>query len=213
MFVEDPERVKELTSLDPKLLAPINVFTYQLIAAPGKAGALVSEMAIRKWTEDLCSSGQVSTEAQAAERIEALEQNNPKGYEAGAFQPASGDQAGAPAAGGAGGRPFSSPPCPAAHGGSVAHGVRTIVLDECHHLLDYWAIVLRHLVAQIGQPRVIGLTATLPSPEDGHEYEKYMTLLADVDFEVPTPAVVKEGDLAPYRDLVAFVTPSTRELA
>jgi hypothetical protein len=34
----------------------------------------------------------------------------------------------------------------------------------------------------------------------------------DVDFEVPTPAVVKEGDLAPYRDLVYFTKPTQREM-
>jgi len=33
-----------------------------------------------------------------------------------------------------------------------------------------------------------------------------------VDFEVPTPAVVKEGSLAPYRSLVYFCQPSPREL-
>lgn len=59
---------------------------------------------------------------------------------------------------------------------------------------------------------IVGLTATLPSLEDEEEYENYTSLLADVDFEVPTPAVVKEGDLAPYRDLVYFVYPTDREL-
>jgi hypothetical protein len=34
----------------------------------------------------------------------------------------------------------------------------------------------------------------------------------DVDFEVPTPAVVKEGDLAPYRDLVYFTKPTQQEM-
>ena len=32
--------------------------------------------------------------------------------------------------------------------------VRTVILDECHHLLDYWAIVLRYLIARLDQPRV-----------------------------------------------------------
>ena len=93
----------------------------------------------------------------------------------------------------------------------VALGIKTIILDECHHLLDYWAIVLRHLIRRIGNPVVIGLTATLPSLEDDDDYENYTSLLGDVDFEVPTPAVVKEGDLAPYRDLVYFVHPTPRE--
>ncbi len=38
----------------------------------------------------------------------------------------------------------------------VAAGVRTIVLDECHHLLDHWALVVAYLAARIraaGSPR------------------------------------------------------------
>src|SRR5215207_4380958 len=96
--------------------------------------------------------------------------------------------------------------------GLVDRGVRTVVLDECHHLLDYWAVVLRYLIGRIRDPRVVGLTATLPSPEDGNEYENYTSLLGEVDFEVPTPAVVKEGDLAPYRDLAYFTKPTQREM-
>jgi len=99
----------------------------------------------------------------------------------------------------------------------VAHGVDTIVLDECHHLLDHWALVVATLVARLRadgrHPLVIGLTATLPSPDDADEYENYTSLLGDVDYEVPTPAVVREGNLAPYRDLVRFVDPTAQELA
>lgn len=98
----------------------------------------------------------------------------------------------------------------------VAHGVETIVLDECHHLLDHWAIVVHYLAGRIRQaglvPQLVGLTATLPSLEDQEEYENYTGLLGEVDYEVPTPAVVKEGNLAPYRDLAWFVAPSEREL-
>jgi superfamily II DNA or RNA helicase len=94
----------------------------------------------------------------------------------------------------------------------VEHGVKTIVLDECHHLLDYWAVVLRHLIARVEESRVVGLTATLPSPDDDREYENYSALLGEVDFEVPTPAVVKEGYLAPYRDLAYFTEPTEREV-
>ncbi|MGH3666465.1 MAG: DEAD/DEAH box helicase family protein, partial [Egibacteraceae bacterium] len=99
----------------------------------------------------------------------------------------------------------------------VDRGVGTVVLDECHHLLDYWAIVLRHLLDRLDaagyRPRTIGLTATLPSPDNAAEAENYAALLGEVDYEVPTPAVVKEGELAPYDDLVAFVTPTRRERA
>lgn len=93
----------------------------------------------------------------------------------------------------------------------VDAGVGTVVLDECHHLLSYWALVVRALIERLDDPQVIGLTATLPDLDDDDERASYLTLLGDVDFEVPTPAVVKEGDLAPYRDLVHFVRPTKRE--
>lgn len=97
----------------------------------------------------------------------------------------------------------------------VAHGVETIVLDECHHLLDHWALVVAALVARVRaegrEPLVIGLTATLPSPDDANEYDNYVSLLGEVDLEVPVPAVVREGDLAPYRDLVHVVEPTDEE--
>lgn len=99
----------------------------------------------------------------------------------------------------------------------VSAGVETIVLDECHHLLDHWALVVAALVARVRaegrEPLVIGLTATLPSPDDANEYDNYVSLLGEVDLEVPVPAVVREGDLAPYRDLVHVVTPTDEELA
>lgn len=99
----------------------------------------------------------------------------------------------------------------------VAHGIDTIVLDECHHLLDHWALVVAALVARLRdagrRPLVIGLTATLPSPDDADEYDNYTSLLGDVDYEVPVPAVVREGNLAPFRDLVRFVEPTAQEMA
>ena len=63
-------------------------------------------------------------------------------------------------------------------------GVKTVVLDECHHLLDYWAVVLVPDRAHQGPAGSRPVTATLPSPEDGNEYENYTSLLGDVDFEV-----------------------------
>ena len=99
----------------------------------------------------------------------------------------------------------------------IGEGVETIVLDECHHLLDHWALVVAALVARLRaagrEPLVIGLTATLPSPEDANEYDNYVSLLGEVDLEVPVPAMVREGDLAPYRDLVHVVEPTEQERA
>ena len=212
MFTADPSGVNGLTSLDPAHLAPINIFTYQLISTPSEQQDIARQMAIRQWVEDLLTEGQVADEATATARIETIRRNNPDTYQKEIArryrrikqkllqeEPADIES-------------FLHPNARRLIDALLAAGARTVVLDECHHLLDYWAIVLRHLVRQIPGPRVVGLTATLPSPEDDEEYENYTSLLGDVDFEVPTPAVVKEGDLAPYRDLVNFVEPSKTEL-
>jgi hypothetical protein len=210
MFTE--ESLEGLVSQDPATLADINVFTYQLISTPSGSRFLLREAAVTMWTEELLLSGRASDENAARERRETLRENNPRAFalELGKrrqrvkrdlLRREDADVA-----------QFLHPNARGLIEDLVEHGVRTIVLDECHHLLDYWAVVLRHLIARVEEPRVVGLTATLPNPEDVPRYENYNALLGEVDFEVPTPAVVKEGDLAPYRDLAYFTEPTEREV-
>jgi superfamily II DNA or RNA helicase len=91
-------------------------------------------------------------------------------------------------------------------------GVRTIVLDECHHLASLWGYLVRVVVAELGQVHVIGLTATSPTELTGEEAALYTELLGPVDFEIPTPAVVRDGALAPYQELAFFTEPLQSEL-
>ena len=213
MFLNDPSTLDEVVSMDPCRLAEINIFTYQLISTPGEALEWVQSLAMQRWQDDLLSDGQVKDAAAAQARLETLKRNNPGAHRdelARRYQKVKSALLHGP---GFNPETFLHPNACKLIRSLVTHGVRTVVLDECHHLLDYWAIVLESLVAQIDDPYVIGLTATLPSLEDEEEYENYTSLLGDVDFEVPTPAVVKEGDLAPYRDLVYFVEPSNREMS
>src|SRR4029079_11264253 len=63
-------------------------------------------------------------------------------------------------------------------------------------------------------PVIIGLTATPPdrkgkNDEDAARYEEFF---GPIDYEVPVPAVVKDGFLAPYQDLAYFVRPTPEEL-
>lgn len=212
MFTSDLSEVSRLTSLDPNSLAPINVFTYQLISTPGEEQEHARELAEHRWIDDLLAEGQAADEAAARERLQTMQTNNPKAYreELGRRYKRvktallRGQDIDVDA--------FLHPNARGLIDRLVSYGVQTVVLDECHHLLDYWAIVLRHLLRKIPGVYTIGLTATLPSPEDEEEYENYTAILGDVDFEVPTPAVVKEGDLAPYQDLVLFVRPTEDEL-
>ena len=96
----------------------------------------------------------------------------------------------------------------------VAAGPYTIVLDECHHLLEMWGHLLEAILGRIGDDAfVVGLTATPPSDMDGRERELYERLFGQADVEVATPAVVKEGHLAPYQELAYLTTPLPSELA
>lgn len=84
----------------------------------------------------------------------------------------------------------------------------TIVLDECHHLLEMWGYLVRALVDVLGdETLVVGLTATPPRDLNEREADLYLNLFGYADFEVPTPAVVKEGDLAPYQELGYLTRP------
>jgi hypothetical protein len=62
---------------------------------------------------------------------------------------------------------------------------------------------------------VVGLTATPPDFEEhsAADVERYQRLFGDLDYEMPVPAVVKDGFIAPYQDLAYFVRPTAAELA
>jgi superfamily II DNA or RNA helicase len=86
----------------------------------------------------------------------------------------------------------------------VAAGTGCLLLDEAHHLLDYWALILGDLIARLPNAVIVGLTATPPASADPDEMANYLRLVNGIDFEVPTPAVVRSGFLAPYQDLVVL---------
>ncbi|MEV8174685.1 hypothetical protein [Microbacterium sp. NPDC079176] len=199
---------------DPERLGDLTVLTYQLLSVTGD-GSPFDDLARAIWTEELVASGR--SEADAATWLAELAVDNPARHRSGIRSRARRLRSRFT-------RQRPSELARVLHPNAVAlidrlveAGVRTVVLDECHHLLDHWAIVVAYLVARIrengAEPTLIGLTATLPSPDDETEYENYSHLLGEVDYEVPTPAVVKEGHLAPYRDHVMFTEPLPKEAA
>jgi superfamily II DNA or RNA helicase len=92
-------------------------------------------------------------------------------------------------------------------------GVGTLVLDECHHLASLWGYVVRAVAEQLGDVHLVGLTATPPDELTEEEAELYEGLLGPVDFTIPTPAVVREGFLAPYQELAWLTEPLDSEAA
>ncbi|MCW2614223.1 MAG: hypothetical protein JWN08_1217, partial [Frankiales bacterium] len=99
----------------------------------------------------------------------------------------------------------------------VEHAARTgpwtLVLDECHHLLETWGALVRALARALGDDTwVLGLTATPALEMTARQRELHDELFGEGhDFSVPTPAVVKEGELAPFQELVYLTEPSPEE--
>src|SRR5262245_14254208 len=95
-------------------------------------------------------------------------------------------------------------------------GPWTIVLDECHHLLDVWGRllveVLRYIVGDtLDRVVVIGLTATPASRLTPDEQEIVKELFGDITYSASTPAVVKSGYIAPYQELALLTEPTAAE--
>lgn len=201
-------------SEDPAMPGELTALSYQALSVVDTARPL-DGLAARAWREELVADGRAEDAAQAW--LTELAASNPRAYRAGILRRARTlrralireDPEVLSAA--------LHPNARALIDRLVAHGVETVILDECHHLLDHWALVVATLLARLRaagrEPLVIGLTATLPSPDDADEYDNYTALLGDVDYEVPTPAVVREGNLAPYRALVHVVEPTREERA
>ncbi|WP_404432565.1 DEAD/DEAH box helicase family protein [Microbacterium lacus] len=196
------------------LLGDLTVATYQALSVL-QSDNLLSAVAAQRWLSELESDGR--TPEAAREWLDSLRETNPAAFRSGVARRSRTLRRHLA-------REDPDVLASALHPNALAlidrlvtHGVETIVLDECHHLLDHWALVVATLVGRIRsagrEPLLIGLTATLPSPDDASEYDNYMSLLGTVDYEVPIPAVVREGNLAPYRDLVRFVEPTAEELA
>jgi hypothetical protein len=211
MFLPDNACLEEWATLTPERKAPLRIFTYQRLAVQDPEQPFVESASRLAWAEDLTARG-LASDLEAAQRyLDELCAGNPEAYREEIRRRYPRLKRRLLQADPETVARFLHPNALRLIEDLAADGIGTIVLDECHHLLDYWAVVLRYLIRRLDQPRVIGLTATLPSPEDDFAYENYTTLLGDVDFEVPTPAVVKEGNLAPYRELAWFTEPTPEE--
>lgn len=90
-------------------------------------------------------------------------------------------------------------------------GVRTLVLDEAHHLRREWWKSVTQTKAGLNQPFVVSLTATPPYDVDHGEWERYEALCGPIDTEISVPELVLQGDLCPHQDFVHFSLPTAVE--
>lgn len=90
-------------------------------------------------------------------------------------------------------------------------GPLLLVLDECHHLLEVWGRLIAEVLAELPDARVLGLTATPPDALTGEEASLVAELFGPTVFAASIPAVVREGDLAPFAELVWLTEPTAAE--
>lgn len=88
--------------------------------------------------------------------------------------------------------------------------VKTIVVDEAHHLKNEWWQTLTKVKERL-DPVIVGLTATPPYDVTVTEWQRYIDLNGPVDTEISVPELVIEGDLCPHQDYVHFTLPTEKE--
>lgn len=199
LFGADPGT---FASEDPGGRTPLLAVTYQLLGNPGEAGAELRAAARRLWLAEV--EHHHGPEG-AGNRLAALERSDPERAETELHNRvrslrrslATGEDIGVPRSRLIGER------ATALIEELALRGTACIILDECHHLLDWWALVVTCLVERLRTDRevaIIGLTATPPDSETETEAANHRALLGDVDAELQLVAVVAEGQLAPWRD-------------
>lgn len=94
-----------------------------------------------------------------------------------------------------------------------AAGPVTIVLDECHHLLEVWGALLAEILDEVPEATVLGLTATPPTVLERRQAAQVQSLFGDIVYTASIPAAVREGDLAPFAELAWLVRPTSEEQA
>ncbi len=93
-------------------------------------------------------------------------------------------------------------------------GVKTICLDEAHHLKNEWQKALEKFIAALDSDvRIISLTATPPYDAEGSEWERYRAMCGEIDEEIFVPELVGQSTLCPHQDYVYFNYPTEQEIA
>lgn len=93
-------------------------------------------------------------------------------------------------------------------------GVKTICLDESHHLQNEWQKSLETFLKMLDSNIVIiSLTATPPYDASVSEWERYVSVCGEIDDEIFVPELVKDKTLCPHQDYIYFNFPTKQERA
>ncbi|QUX26308.1 DEAD/DEAH box helicase family protein [Nocardiopsis sp. MT53] len=92
-------------------------------------------------------------------------------------------------------------------------GPLTVLLDECHHLLQVWGRLLSEVLDDLPDAHVIGLTGTPATNLTAAERALVDRLFGEPVTGASIPALVRAGYLAPFAELAYLTTPTPTELA
>ena len=211
MFETDVDSEK-MVSTDPQKPGLLTSLTYQSVTMPIRKDENIQQSALLLWQEKLIESGEASDVNEATIWIEELQAHNPDYFNdrLSAYSKQVRDELS-----------MSGQSMSLLHPSSsetlkriAALRPGALILDECHHLVGHWGRVLSAAHEMLGHPVIIGLTATPPDVDnkDPRDVKRYQSFFGPIDYEVPVPAIVKDGFLAPYQDLAYFVAPTDEEL-
>jgi superfamily II DNA or RNA helicase len=95
-----------------------------------------------------------------------------------------------------------------------AAGIRTICLDEAHHLKNEWQKALEQFLEVFrDQANIIALTATPPYDSTPEEWQRYINTCGEIDDEIFVPELVAQKTLCPHQDFILFNYPTKEEEA
>lgn len=94
--------------------------------------------------------------------------------------------------------------------GLSSQNIKTIVVDEAHHLKNEWWKTLSDVKEKL-DPVTVGLTAPPPYDVTATQWQRYIDLNGPVDTEISVPELVIEGDYAHIRIMSISLCPRKRK--
>ncbi|MGN1295960.1 MAG: DEAD/DEAH box helicase family protein [Bacilli bacterium] len=92
-------------------------------------------------------------------------------------------------------------------------GIKTICLDEAHHLRSEWQKALEKFLHLLGEEiTIISLTGTPPYDSTPGEWKRYISLCGEIDDEIYIPQLVAQNNLCPHQDFIYFSYPNDKEI-
>jgi superfamily II DNA or RNA helicase len=90
-------------------------------------------------------------------------------------------------------------------------GPLTVLLDECHHLLQVWGRLLAEVLDRLPDAHVVGLTGTPAASLTATEKDLVDRLFGPPITGASIPALVRDGYLAPFAELAYVTVPTALE--